>query len=86
MTSFEFQGALYRNKREVAAAIATAWIEAGGLNTSEDVRQILASTTDENLADECIFGWDLHDEWLDERELTRNDIIKAFTEYRETLS
>ena len=57
----EFQGFLYSHTSSVCDAVALAWLEADGGNSHDAVAQILASETDEDLADEVIATWGLDD-------------------------
>lgn len=97
MTTFEFQSMLHRNAAECAAAIASAFMTADGMNNYDDVTELLANDTDDALADEAISGWGLDQmvpagfnadgneieaAWLETRELDRAAIVEAFADFR----
>lgn len=97
MTTYEFQSSLFRNSSEVAAAIASEWMSAGGLNGRSDIRGFFADATDEALAGEAIGAWGLleivnQDEirfedakpetWLESRSLDHDALVRAFAELR----
>src|SRR6185295_13432353 len=58
MASNEFAGSLYRNQEAMVDAIAYAWLGSGGI-CGDAERKILTEMTDEQLAAECIQGWEL---------------------------
>lgn len=66
---------------QLCAHIAYAYITSDGHNDPEDVSSILKRYTAEELVEECIEGWNLHDQWLTERNITRADILKAFNHF-----
>lgn len=95
--TYEFQNTLFRNSADVCSAIVGEWLTAGGMNTESDIKDILATQTDEEIADEIISGWGLleivnQDEiryedvapvtWLESRGLSRNDLIAEIGGYR----
>ncbi len=57
--SYEFQSMLYSSPKNVIDAVANEWLTAGGDNGDTAVREVIASWTDDALADECIEGWKL---------------------------
>ena len=57
MSNYEFGGSLYRNSREMLDEIAHSWITAGGSHSQAEVRNILVTFTDSDLASECITEW-----------------------------
>ena len=73
MIKSDFQGSSYRNSREMADAIAEAWLTAGGFNSSDDIAAALASSTPEALAAEVIEVWGLADETDDPIELSMSE-------------
>ncbi|MBV8895040.1 MAG: hypothetical protein JO051_00905 [Acidobacteriaceae bacterium] len=77
-----FQGTDYQTEREYYAAIAREWLSAGGLNDRQFVRETLAETSDDELADEVIEGWSFAGE---KPSFERNGLIQAFTGYRHTV-
>jgi hypothetical protein len=90
MSNYEFGGSLYGNRAMVLNAIAGEWMHAGGANTADDIREALATTSDADLAAECIDAWKL-DESDDADELsamerddwTAEDLAAAFARQRE---
>jgi hypothetical protein len=85
MATYEFQSTLFRNAREMHAAIAGEWLSAGGLNSEAVQRQFLADVTDEQMADEANEGWALSGEWAEKREFSRDALIEAFADLRKEL-
>ena len=78
MARFEFQSTLHRNSREMHAHIAEAYLSAGGLNDEETQQKFLNEMTDEQLADDAIGGWELHDH----PDFDRNELIMAIADLR----
>lgn len=81
----EFQGHRYPNAHTMCTVIAYSYITADSYNDPEDVSILLKRYTAEELADECIEEWNLHEQWLTERNITRADILHAiehFIRYR----
>lgn len=80
-----FQGHKYTNAHNMCTLIAYAYITSDGHNDPEDVSILLKRYTAEELTDECIEGWSLHDQWLSDRNITRADLCRAiehFIRYR----
>jgi hypothetical protein len=70
---------------QLCAHLAYVYITSDGYNDPEDVSILLKRYTAEELTDECIEGWSLHDQWLSDRNITRADITRAiehFIRYR----
>lgn len=94
MTRNEFQNILFRNTREMLSAIAGEWISAGGMNDAEEQSAILAASTDEQLAADCMDGFGLNqssgDDFMGEampshaefNEYTAADLARAFADLR----
>jgi hypothetical protein len=84
MSNFEFAGGLYRNEREMCAAIAEMWLSADGANDRETMLGFLAEETDEQLADETIKQW--FGEFSPDEETVpnfgRSELIAAFADIR----
>lgn len=76
--AFEFQNTFHTTPAQLCAHLAYVYITADSYNDPEDVSIILKRYTAEELTEECIEGWNLHDQWLTERNITRADILKAF--------
>jgi hypothetical protein len=84
-TTYEFQNTLHNTPAAMCAHIAYSYITADSYNDPEDVSVLLKRYTAEELADECIEEWNLHEQWLTERNITRADILHAiehFVRYR----
>lgn len=94
---YEFQSMLFRTQSEMCDAIAEEWITAGGLNDGECVAALLAGTTDQELARDCVAEWRLDQPshewslsndgddaatWLDARGIDAADIAAAFARMR----
>ena len=88
---FEFGGLLYNCGRDVADAIATEWMTAGGLNDAAFIVGKFAKSTDDELAGEVISAWRFDEpanenddtiSWMDERDIDRADISRAFGRLR----
>jgi hypothetical protein len=84
MTSrLKFQSCLYRTEDERNAAIAAAWMDAGGLNSSEQIDEFLADGySPAAAARECIAGWGLN-EATDEEDVEPYITEAALTEAME---
>jgi hypothetical protein len=83
--TFEFQNTAHATPAQLCAHIAYVYITSDGHNDPEDVSRILKRYTADELTDECIEGWSLHDQWLSDRNITRADITRAiehFIRYR----
>lgn len=59
MSGFEFQGLLYPSGRQILDNIAEVWLSGDGSNSADDQASILANSTDEELAAQCVTGWGL---------------------------
>ena len=59
MSSYKFAGSLYPNEAAMLDEIAHAWVTAGGSHTHAEVRDILLTFADSDLADDCITEWEL---------------------------
>lgn len=59
MTEFEFQGTIHLGLRRMHDAIAETWLSADGLNSGEEMRDLLA-LTDGQLTCGAIQGFGLH--------------------------
>jgi len=57
MADFTFGGALFRTESHRNATILNTWITAGGRNSEEEVRSILARNTDTALVNELVGAW-----------------------------
>ena len=57
--AYEFAGSLYPNEVAMLDEIAHNWITADGTHTHAEVRDILLTFTDTELADDCIIEWEL---------------------------
>lgn len=79
--SYEFQNTLHQSPGQMCAAIAYEWMTAGGANKPAYVDEMVAQTTPAAEAASCIDGWDLHAEWLKDRDTTPDDIVAAFSEF-----
>lgn len=55
--SYQFAGSLYPSHRAMVDAIVRNWMQAGGLNGDDTVRDFFRKETDESLVDECIETW-----------------------------
>lgn len=89
MSQYEFQSILYPTLDAMLGAIAAEWLTAGGSNSSADVAEALATTTDEALAAECIQGWgfgEADDEFspspMERDGWTADDLAAAFADLR----
>lgn len=93
MSNYEFQSMSYRTSGEMAAAIAGEWLSACGHNPREFMVEELRHHTDAELADDCIEGWALNQKpdwlgeenpktWMEQREISRDDIVAAFADLR----
>ncbi len=80
-TTYEFQNTLHTTPAAMCAHIAYSYITADDSNDPEDVSILLKRYTAEELADECIEEWNLHEQWLTDRNITRADILKAFNHF-----
>lgn len=79
--TFEFQNTFHATPSQLCAHLAYVYITADSYNDPEDVSIILKRYTADELTDECIEGWNLHEQWLTERKITRADIFKAFNHF-----
>lgn len=82
---FQFQNTYHTTPARLCAHLAYVYITSDGDNDPEDVSIILKRYTAEELTEECIEGWNLHEQWRTERNITRADILKAiehFIRYR----
>lgn len=97
MTKYEFQSTLYRGERDMLDAIAEAWLTADGANDEAYQREALTTTSDADLAEECIAGWaldlagdqppfskdeDRDPSHMDENGYTADDLARAFGRLR----
>jgi len=80
--SWTFQGIAYQTKRDYYAAIAHEWLSAGGLNDRRSVRVTFAETSDDELADEVIEGWNFAGE---KPPFERDGLTQAFADHRKTV-
>lgn len=78
MPSFQFAGRLYRNSREMHAAIAAEWLSAGGANSRATMIEFLAEASDEQLAAEAEASWEL----ADDENYDRGELAAAFARLR----
>ena len=76
MAQNEFAGTLYRTKYEMLDGIAYEYMTAGGLNSSEQIDEILEYISPEDAADEAIQGWEL-EEHMDDNGYTKEDLTDA---------
>jgi len=53
----EFNATLFRTHKDRAEAIAQEFLSAGGLNSRDEIRTILADNSDGELADETMREW-----------------------------
>jgi hypothetical protein len=80
--SWIFRGTAYQTKRDYYAAVALEWLSAGGLKSRQLVRETLAETSDDELADEVIEDWSFAGE---KPPFERDGLTQAFAEYRHTV-
>lgn len=59
--SYQFQSSLYNTKNQMVKAIAETWITANGMNSEEEVKEILANQRSLELAFKAIADWGLRD-------------------------
>jgi hypothetical protein len=91
--TFEFQNTLHRSARDLADAIAEAWLSANGANSRDTQVEALRTTSDEALAAEAIEGWGLDQTesedstltWMEAREIDASDIASGFAILRAVL-
>lgn len=92
MSDFEFGGSLYPNSRQMLDAIAEAWITAGGANDRWFVATTLLTTSDDELATDCVQSWCLHRPKHNDDELPSHmaehgydvaDLAAAFARFRQ---
>ncbi len=88
---YQFQTKFYRTAEEMCRAIASACLSPGSLKDRERMLAVLADGTDEELADDAIEGLGLdcrqdHATWMEERGVTREDIMRAFAYLRAYIS
>ena len=76
--SYEFQSMLYQTSAQLHAAIADAYLTAGGLNGDDDIWRYFAEQTDEQLADDAIAEWEL----TDNHDFDRAELLVALKEAR----
>ena len=55
MLQFQFQSGLYRNTAELLDAVANAYLDV----SPREIRESLATYTDDEMADDCIDAWNL---------------------------
>jgi len=89
--TFEFQNTLHTTPAAMCAHIAYSYMTADGKNDQQDLTSWIDYRTKhhadaaEHFADECIEEWNLCDQWLADRRITREDILHAiehFIRYR----
>ena len=84
--TYEFQSSLFRNANEMHEAIAVEWLSGGGLNSEAFQREYLADWSDADTADVAIECWRLSGEWAEARDFSRDELIKAFADLRESMT
>lgn len=81
--SYEFHRMLHSTTFDMCDAIAQQWLSAGGEDHAE-MRKLLDTMTDEELAAECIEAWGLdQDNWMEDRDIAAGDIELAFDRLRD---
>jgi hypothetical protein len=78
--NLEFQSTLFPTRVALCEAVAEAWITACGSNSAADIREICTAPVGD-LVSECVEAWDLWPEWLEERGITRADLLEAFSSF-----
>ncbi|MGH2342541.1 hypothetical protein ACRC7T_13785 [Segnochrobactraceae bacterium EtOH-i3] len=74
MTNLTFAGCAYRTPSDLADAIVAAWLTADGLNTDQDIRNVLDANTDAEIATEIVAGWEV--------DAPVSDLIEAAARFR----
>ncbi|MGJ0506549.1 MAG: hypothetical protein ACR652_05305 [Methylocystis sp.] len=93
---YEFQSMLYQTADEMCLAIASTWLSPSGRNDRKQMDEILAYKTNEELADDAVKGLGLDCSeassrnpqpctWMEERGITRDNIVAAFARVRKDL-
>lgn len=59
MTNLTFAGCAYRTPSDLADAIVAAWLTADGLNTDQQIRDILDTNTDAEIVSEIVSAWEV---------------------------
>ena len=96
MSSYQFAGSLYRTQSDMLDAIAHAWVTSNGNASFDDVVNILANASDEDLTAECIEQLELntpsdpHDpdslSHIFEHGYEPRDLKRAFAGFREDIN
>lgn len=88
----EFQNCIFRSQREMLDTIAEEWLSAGGSNSEETQRAVLADMSDAELAAEAIEGWGLNfpgdfggQSHMEFNEYAADDLAAAFERLRERM-
>ncbi len=98
MANNEFGGSLYRSQRDMLDAIGYAWLGGGDVCGNAEL-EALSKATDQQLAFECMDGWELDrvpaGRWYQTGDETQShmaeqgyaftDLVKAFARLRERL-
>ena len=80
--SYKFQNVSYKTECSVAYAMVREYISAGGLNSTNDIVELLGELPDANIAQA------MYADWANEGHLpiSREAIITAIAEYREDMT
>lgn len=78
-TKYEFGGAIYQNSNDFHAAIAETFMCAEGNNPRHVMLELFAKSTDTELADQAIQGWD----FSTQDEFSRDALIAALNHIRD---
>lgn len=87
MSTYEFQGCIYRTKFEMLDALVGQWLSEGGMNDRETMLGLLEDDSDQKLALKCVESWSLDAprweySWMVKHMVNWEDMHAAFARLR----